>query len=593
MRMRVADYIAQLLKENGIEDVFSVVGGGAMYLNDAFGNTEGIRCTYNHHEQASAIAAEGYARINNKIAAVCVTTGPGGTNAMTGVLCGYQDNIPMLIISGQVRLNTTVKSTGLNLRQFGEQEYTIVDSVKPMTKYAVMVEDPKKIKYYIEKALYIAQHGRKGPCWLDIPLDVQGAIIETESLEGYYPEEKKTKCEYINEIIKMIKKSNCPVILAGSSIRTSGVRDKFIKLIQKLNIPVVAATSVADVMNLENDLYFGNFGVFGGRAGNFIVQNADLVISLGCRLSFKQTGFNFENFAKKSKIIAVDVDNNELLKDTIKIDFPINADIVDVIEELYKSEIVFNNNEWIDYCRRLKAKYPIYQDKFEKSTSVNPYYFINKLNNRLSDNSIVVVGNSTSSVCMLQMGVQKEKQRLFGNVNCGTMGYDVPAAIGAARASSQEVFCVTGDGSIQMNIQELQTIVHNNIPVKIIIFNNGGYQAIVQSQTNFFKGRLSGCTKTSGISTPDMKKIAEAYGIPYIKVEDNLCVENGIDKLLNIKGYAICEVIQDTEQIIEPKVKSKEKEDGTIYSPPIDDLYPFLSNKEYEEAQYKGGNACE
>lgn len=588
MKQRVADYIAEFLVSRGIKNVFSVVGGGAMYLNNALGNCNGLEVIYNHHEQASALASEGYARINNDIAVTCVTTGPGGTNAMTGVLCGYQDNIPMLVLSGQVRYDTTVKSIGLKLRQFGEQEYTIIDSVKPMTKFAEMVVNPYDIKYYLEKAIYIAQEGRKGPCWLDIPLDVQGAIIETDKLKGFKEKQKKNcNQDNIKKIVNEINNAKRPVFLAGSAIRTSGIRKEFLTMINKMNIPVVAATSVADVVNNENEMYFGNFGVFGGRAGNFIVQNSDLIISLGCRMSFKQTGFNFDKFAVNAKKIVVDIDNEELLKNTISIDMPINEDIVDVIKGLNEANIKFNNKSWIDYCKRLKEKFPMYQDEFANSKQVNPYYFLKYFNNKLKEDSIVVVGNSTSSVSALQMGVLKENQRLFGNVNCGTMGYDIPASIGAAVASKKEVFCVTGDGSLQMNIQELQTIIHNKLPIKIIVFNNGGYQAIVQTQTNFFKGVLSGCTKESGVSMPSLSKIAEAYGYPYVKIENNNQVISKIDELMNIDGYAICEIIQDAEQKIEPKVKSKENEDGTLFSPPIDDLYPFLDGKEYEECLFK------
>jgi len=589
MKQRVADYIADYLVERGIKDVFTVVGGGAMYLNDSFGNKEGLNCTYNHNEQASAIAAEGYARINGDIAAVCVTTGPGGTNAMTGVLCGYQDSIPMLIISGQVRYSTTVESTGLSLRQFGEQEYTIIDSVKPMTKYAYMIKNPYDIKYHLEKALYYATSGRKGPCWLDIPLDVQGAVIETNELKGFQVDSVINKNINIDVLINEIKKSKKPVILAGSAIRTAGMMDEFIKLVDKLNIPVIAATSIADVMSRDNKLYFGNFGVFGGRAGNFIIQNSDLIISIGCRMSFKQTGFNFAEFAKGAKKIIIDIDEDELLKETIKIDIPINADISDIIPLLNKTEDQFfkNENKWLEYCNKLKDQYPILQEKHNLSSAVNPYYFICKFNERILEDNISVVGNSVACVCTLQMGVEKPNQRLFGNVNCGTMGYDIPAAIGAAKASGKNVFCITGDGSMQMNIQELQTIVHNNLPVKIVVFNNSGYQAIVQTQTNFFEGRLSGCTFDSGISMPNLEKIAYAYGLPYVKIVDHDDIDKGLSNLFKIKGYALCEVIQDKEQGIEPKVKSKQLVDGTIVSPPLDDLSPFLEADEYTKCRFE------
>lgn len=590
MKQRVADYIADFLAGHGITDIFTVVGGGAMHLNNAFGLHRHLKCIYNHHEQASAMAAEAYARINGRLAAVCVTTGPGGTNAMTGVLGGYLDNIPMLVISGQVRYSTTVESTGLNLRQLGEQEYTIVNSVQSMTKYAVMVKDPTDIRYHLEKGIYLANNGRKGPCWLDIPLDVQGAVIETDDLEGYIPE---AGIHLSNAVVSMIlnelKKAERPVILAGSALRLSGALDAFYELANKLNIPVICPTSVADLMHTGHSLYFGNFGVFGGRPGNFIVQNADLLLSLGCRLSFKQTGFNFSEFAKNAKKIVVDIDGEELKKGTVKIDVPVLADVADVIvrlnAKLTKSLPV--RERWISYCNYLKQKFPIVQKKHTESTKVNPYYFSSILKEMLPNDAVVVVGNSCACVSVLQSGVDKCGQRLFGNVNCGSMGYDLPAALGAAAAQKGSVICVTGDGSIQMNLQELQTIVHNKLPVKIVIFNNGGYQAIVQTQTNFFGGFLSGCTPQSGVSFPSFEKISYAYGIPYFCIHDHGELAEGISWLLSNENYAICEVMQDTSQPIEPKVLSKRLPDGTMYSPPIDDLAPFIDKKEYDECSYR------
>ena len=584
MKKKVSEYIAELLIENGIKDVFSVVGGGAMHLNDAFGNNPNLRCTYNHHEQASAIAAESYARINNMPAVTCVTTGPGGTNAITGVLCAWQDNIPMIVLSGQVRYNTTIESSGLNLRQFGEQEHDIVKTVKHITKYATMIKDAKSIKYHIEKAIYLANNGRKGPCWLDIPLDVQGAIIEIDDLESYIPAMSPKTLFPKNKILEAIKMSKRPVILAGSAIRTAGAYEEFLDLINKLKIPVVASTSNADILSLDNENYFGNFGVFGGRCGNFIIQNADCIISLGCRLSFKQIGFNYEKFSPNSKKIVVDIDISELDKSTTNIDIPVFMDVKDFIREFYNSEIYFQNMDkaWILYCRELRTAFPIFQEKHRLSEKVNPYYFSENLKSKLSAKSVCVVGNSCACVAVLQSGIREEGQRLWGNVNCGTMGYDLPAAIGASIASKGEIICVTGDGSIQMNIQELQTIVSNKLPIKIFIFNNFGYRAIVQTQNNFF-GRLSGCNADTGVNFPSFEKLAYAYNIPYYRCENNNELDNVISEFLNQKGYGICELIESQEQTIEPKVQSKSLPDGKLVSPPIDDLAPFLDVKIYKK----------
>ena len=576
MKIKVSDYIAKHLVKSGINNVFTVVGGGAMHLNNAFGQCKDIKVIYNHHEQASAIAAEGYARINNKIAAVCVTTGPGGTNALTGVLCGWLDSIPMLIISGQVRYATTIESTGLKLRQFGEQEYNIIDSVKPMTKYAVMVKDAMSIRYHLERAIYEAYNGRKGPVWLDIPLDIQAALVEEEELIGYMPckNRNNTLDAICDTIVAEIKNAKAPVMVVGSAVRQTSEIDSIYKLAEKLNIPVICPTSIADCFYNGYPLYFGNFGVFGGRTGNFIVQNADLIFSLGARMSFKQTGFNFEAFAPNAKKIIVDIDEQELKKDTIKVDMPVHADVIDVISTLNHrvKEQLSIKKKWLDYCISLRS-----------STAVNPYYLASKMQEIMPDDNITVVGNSCACVSLLQMGVVKREQRIFGNVNCGTMGYDIPAAIGASVASGKQVICATGDGSFQMNIQELQTIVHNKVPVKFIIFNNSGYQAIVQTQTNFFNGKLSGCTNESGISFPEFEKIAYAYGIPFKRINTHSEVENGLKWLNEQECYAICEVLQDTAQPIEPKVMSKKLEDGTLVSPPINDLSPFLGKEEYEK----------
>lgn len=586
MKIRVADYIANLLVENGITNVFSVVGGGAMHLNDAFGRHKNIECIYNHHEQASAIAAEGYARISNKMACVCVTTGPGGTNALTGVLCAWLDSIPMIVISGQTRYETTVESTGLKLRQFGEQEYNIIESVKPMTKYAVMVKEPQSIKYHIERAIYESTTGRKGPCWIDIPLDVQGSLVEDTQLSGYTPLKQtmfdKDICAVIYEKIKTAK---APVIIVGSAVRQSGCLTAIYELVSKLNIPVLCPTSVADSFHISHPLYYGNFGVFGGRAGNFIIQNCDLMLSLGARMSFKQTGFNYSFFAPKAEKIVVDIDGEELRKNTLKIDIPIQADLVDIVASLNEliTEVLPQKTGWIDYCNRLKARFNPMPEKAYISGAVNPYYFAGKLQEKLPENSIIVVGNSCACVSLLQMGISKKGQRIFGNVNCGTMGYDIPAAIGASLASKSSVICTTGDGSFQMNIQELQTIVHNNLPVKFIVFNNDGYQAIVQTQKNFFGGVLSGCTKESGVSFPAFDKIIAAYGIPYKKISCHNDIDDGIDWLMSLNSYGLCEIIQDNNQLIEPKVMSKKMPDGSIVSPPIDDLSPFLEQEEYKK----------
>lgn len=587
MTKRIADIVADILTEHGIHDVFSVVGGGAMFLNDALAHHEGLRVMYNHHEQASAIAAEGYYRASGKMAAVCVTTGPGGTNALTGVMGAYQDNIPMIVISGQVRYETTVDSTGLNLRMLGEQEFNIVDTVKTMTKYAVMVKKPEDVRYELEKAIHIANEGRKGPCWVDIPLNIQGGYTDDASLKGYDAPEIRYQWDKEAFFEKLLSAKR-PVILTGSAIRTTQSVDLFLKVVEQLKMPVAAATYNADLVAWDNPYYFGNFGVNGGRAGNFICQNADLIIGLGCRMAYRQIGFNYEAFAPEAQKIVVDVDEDELRKPTLQIDLPIHADIRDVLQEILKRpEVQFDDTcGWLPYCRKLKETFPVYQEKFGESSAVNPYFFVKELYKGYDKDQVTVLGNSSIAGHVLQMGITKQGQRVINNMNCGSMGYDLPAAIGAARSLGREVTLITGDGSFQMNLQELQTVVHYGLPIKIFLCNNGGYRAIVRTQRNFFEGRYTGCTAETGVSMPDMSRITKAYGIPYFCMHNHGEAADVIKKVYDTEGFVICEVMQDYDQMIEPRIMSKKTDDGKLVSPPMDDLFPFLSKEEYADCVF-------
>lgn len=588
MKKRIADIIADTLVNYGIRDLFSVVGGGAMFLNDAFGHHDGLKVTYTNHEQAFSIAAEGYVRASGKMAAVCVTTGPGGTNALTGVLGAYQDNYPMIIISGQVKYENCIESTGLNLRFLGEQEHNIVATVKPLTKYAVMVTQPEDVIYEVEKAMYLAASGRRGPCWVDIPLNIQGGYIEESSLRHYQVPAEEA-CFYCDSFVTELSNARRPVILAGSALRSTGCIDAFRHLIQLLKVPVLAATYNADLVDTEETYYYGNFGVNGGRAGNFIVQNADLIIGMGCRMAYRQIGFNYQAFAPKARKIVIDIDTEELKKPTMRIDVPICADISKVVDQLNKLEETPYKDTcgWLEYCQKLKERFPVYQEKFEHSQTVNPYYFIKKLKDHLRDDAIIVLGNSSIAGHVLQMGINKKKQRIINNMNCGSMGYDLPAAIGAATAMRKEIILITGDGSLQMNLQELATMVHYKLPVKIFVCNNGGYRAIVRTQRNFFGGRYTGCSPETGVGLPEMERIAEAYGIPYMKIEKHANISDKLADFLKTDGYGICEIMQDYDQMIEPRIMSKQQADGSIVSPPLDDLFPFLDKKVYEECQFR------
>ncbi len=605
MKQRLADYVVEFLTEKGVADCFSVVGGGAMHLNDAFGHAAQIKTTYYHHEQACAIAAEAYARMENKVAAVCVTTGPGGTNAITGVVGGWLDSVPMFVISGQVRYDTTARYAERylgeeKLRSLGDQEYDIVKSVEPMTKYAVMLEDPKQIKYCLEKAWHMAVTGRPGPVWIDIPVNFQGCYIETETLQGYVSEEydKTLPPDVDNETVRLvfeqIKNAKRPVIYAGGGIRLAGAADVFRKVVEGWNIPVVTYWNSIDLLENEHRLYVGRGGNMGDRAGNFAIQNADLVIAIGTRISIRQTGYDFKTWARAAKVIMINIDKAEMKKHTIHVDFPVWADAKMFLEKtekmLIEGKVLFDECEWLDKCQEWKRRYPVVLPKHkEQKDNTNVYAFIDKLSVKLPQKSLTVVSNGACCVAGHQAYVIKKQSRFIINNAIASMGYGLPAAIGASIAyGKQNTICLEGDGSIMMNLQELQTIVTNKLPIKIFLINNSGYHSIRITQNNLFAEHTKvGIGPESGdLSFPVYKKIAEAFGYPYYSISGNEEMESVIQKVLNEKSYVFCEVFTDTDQVWEPKSSAKRLEDGSIISPPLEDLAPFLSREELKENMY-------
>lgn len=594
MKIRVADYIADTLVKSGIEHVFTITGGGAMHLNDGLGHKEGLQCIYNHHEQACAMAAESYARITNKIAAVCVTTGPGGTNAITGVLGGWLDSIPMLILSGQVRYDTTARSTGLGVRAIGDQEFDITRAVGCMTKYAEMVIKPEQIRYCLERALYLAQNGRPGPCWLDIPLNVQGAYVETDELQPYAPSEDvleqipKVTDAQAREIIQKIKTADRPVLNAGNGIRIAGAGDLLLRVVEKLQIPVVTGWNSIDLIYDEHPLYVGRAGIMGDRPGNWAVQNSDLLLSVGSRLSIRQVGYNYKTWARNAYTIVEDIDPEELKKPSIHVDMPVWADARDLLEAMERNlekETCNGKSEWIQCCQKWKEEYPVVQEKhFKSQKNANVYALVRKLSEELPEGRITVVGNGSACVVGSHAYVIKKGQRFITNAAVASMGYDLPAAIGACVASGrQETVCLTGDGSIQMNLQELQTIIHHKLPIKIFVINNQGYHSIRQTQKNFFEEPLVGIGTDSGdLSFPSMERLAYAYGYPYQKIDCNDKLEE-LKNVLHVQGPCICEVFVDTVQKFEPKSATKRLEDGTLVSAPLEDLAPFIPEEELKK----------
>jgi len=632
---KVVEYVASFLVENGISRAFSVTGGGAMHLNDALGHKEGLKCIYNHHEQACAIAAEAYARIHNKIAVLCVTTGPGGINALTGVAGGYLDSIPMLVLSGQVRFDTTARSTGLGIRALGDQEFDITKAVESMTKYCEMVIDPMKIRYCLEKALYIAKSGRPGPCWLDIPLNVQGAYIDETELVGFDAEEYEKELfvqqendralaeaegracvqaslrpepvseSVVREVLERIKSAARPVIYAGNGIRIAGAFEVFRRVADKLGIAVVTGWNSIDIMEEEDSVYVGRGGIMGDRAGNFAVQNSDLVVAIGSRLSIRQVGYNYKTWAREAYVVMVDADSEELKKPTLHVDMPIHADALDFLLKMDEllTEKLPEKSEWMEQCREWKANYPVVMQKhYEDTDKVNVYAFIGKLSSMLKEKQITVVGNGSACVVGSHAYVIKKGQRFIINSAIASMGYDLPAAIGACFAQQdgesafeqagdgfttepaiydREIILVTGDGSIQMNLQELQTIIHHKLPIKIFLINNGGYHSIRQTQKNFFGEPLVGIGDDSyDLSFPSMEKLSYAYGYPYYKVEENDKLIEVIGEVLSVEGPLVCEVFVNITQNFEPKSATKRLEDGTLVSAPLEDLAPFLPKEE-------------
>lgn len=588
--MKLSDYVAKKVVELGVRHVFMVTGGGAMHLNHSLGSNPELECIFNHHEQASAMAAEAYCRCSNKIPLVNVTTGPGGTNAITGVFGAWTDSIGMVVISGQVKYETTVRSTGIQLRQFGDQEIDIVEMVKPITKYADMVTVPSNIRFHLEKAFFLAASGRPGPCWLDIPLDIQGAQIEEDALHGFDPanEEKlgakSDLAAEIRKIIGLLQSAKRPVLFAGSGVRISKSHEEFLNLVEKLCIPVVTGWNAHDVISNNNDFYVGRPGTVGDRAGNFVVQNSDLLIILGSRLNVRQVSYNWRSFARNAYKVWVDIDELELSKPTIVPDLPVVQDLKYFITKFLESSYPGPTQahcEWLDWAKQRQKNYPVVQEEYWENDKINPYCFMQTLFERLPENQVVVSANGSACVTSFQTAFIKSGQRLWTNSGCASMGYELPAAIGACKSIDDgEIVCLAGDGSIMMNLQELQTIVSNNLPIKIFLLNNSGYVSIFQTQHNFFKGDEIGAGPRSGLGFPSFEKIAAAFGIRYIRCARHDEMGASIDRVMAENGPVICELMIDDKVFFAPKLSSRQLPDGKIVSPELEDLAPFLSKEE-------------
>jgi acetolactate synthase-1/2/3 large subunit len=595
-RVTVARYAADTLAERRLTHVFMLTGGGAMFLNDALGNHPGLSPVFCHHEQACAMAAEGYARIAGRPAVVNVTTGPGGINALNGVFGAWTDSVPMLVISGQVKRETCLGAQDLpGLRQLGDQEADIVSMVRGITKHAALVLDPADIAYELGKALHLATSGRPGPCWLDIPIDVSSSQIDPSTLRQYEPQKDasrsetgdlETHCDFILERLRAAKR---PVIMAGTGVRAAGATAEFEALIRLLGIPVVTAWT-HDLIATDDPLYCGRPGTIGTRAGNFTVQNSDVLLVLGSRLNIRQTSYNWQSFARHAFVIQVDVDNAELSKPTLRPSHGIHCDLKPLLAALHSrvSEKGFNAAQhagWLAWCRERVASYPpVLPHQRECKGAINPYYFIEELFRRLDADDIVACGNATACIVPFQAGALKRGQRMFSNSGSASMGHDLPAAIGAyfgalaSRGKPQRVICLAGDGSIMLNLQELQTIAHARLPIKVFVLNNRGYLSIRTTQNNFFK-RLTGAGPESGVSFPDFIALGKAFGLPTRSLSGPQ-FPDALQEVLDAPGPALCEIVLDETQGFEPRASSRQLEDGRIVSAPLEDMYPFLDRDE-------------
>lgn len=601
MKKRVADILVETLIELGIKDCFCVVGGGAMHINNAFHNNNSIDVTYCHHEQACSFAAEGYAKYSGKVAVVSVTSGPGAVNSLNGVYSAYVDSTPLIVIAGHPRYDTTAQACGLKLRCRGVQEYDIIPTVKGMTKYAKMILDPLDIRKEVIKAYKIAVDGRRGPVWLTVPLDVQSALVETSELHRCEEVLENNKnsgvVDKINNIIQMLKNAEKPVLLFGSAIRSADVRNEFLELVKKIDIPIVGEPVVSDLLPKGYKNFYGFSGNIGPRVGNYILQESDLILILGNSMSTRQTGFNQELFAPGARLIMIDIDQDELLKPGLNIEFPVQMDIklfIDTMNDTINDKIVCSKS-WNLFCDKVYNKFSQYDiPPIPADGTIPQKVFWNMFLDKIEDDALIALGNSSCVTGVFQLGTRKLNQRVITNCNAGSMGYDLPEACGIAKASGKSVYCVTGDGSIMMNLQELQTIKYNDFKIKIVLFSNNGYGAIRQTCKNYFNGVYAGCDEKSGVDFPSFENIACTFDFLYVKCESYSELDKTLNDFVKYDGRCILEIKEDINDAVIPKIMSRMKDDGTFETPSFIDLFPFISEddekilEKYREELYNG-----
>jgi acetolactate synthase-1/2/3 large subunit len=585
--IKVSDYIARRLHELGCRHVFMVTGGAAMHLNDSFARASSpYQVVFCHHEQACAIAAEGLYRAAGKIGVVNVTAGPGGLNTLTGVMGQWTDSIPAIYVSGQVKHSTTLDCCReIPLRQLGDQEVDIISVVSPLTKYAVSVKDPGAVRYELEKAFHLATVGRMGPVWLDIPMDVQGAMVDETTLRAFLPPvEVPNPCD-VSAVVELLRASRRPVVVAGHGIRLARQIETLQSVLRMLRIPALATFGGFDLVANDHPCYAGRIGTLGTRGGNFSLQNADLVLLLGTRNNVRQVSYNWENFAHRATTIAVDVDSAELQKPTFRPTHAVHSDLADFLPRLQAAlaseRTLGDYSDWLRWAKERTARYPAVRPEHRVvAERIQPYPFFEQFTRQLPDDAVVVAGNGTACVVLFQAGVVRAGQRYFWNSGCASMGYDLPAAVGAALGVKRDVWCLAGDGSLQMNLQELATLSHNRLPVKLLVLNNGGYVSIRQTQTNFF-GAHYGCGNTSGLSFPDLERLAAAYDLPYLCSSRLEEVEAHQRRAAAIAGPVVWEVRLNLDYSFEPKLSSMRLPDGRMVSKPLEEMAPFLERDEF------------
>ena len=582
-KIRVVDYVANRIHDLGVEHVFTLTGGGAMFLNDGIAKHPHLKAVCNHHEQACSQGAVAYSKINNGFSVTIPTTGCGSTNAITGLLDAWQDNLPCIFISGQVNKMQTCQNSQAKLRQFGVQEANVIEIVKSITKYAVMINRPEEIAYHLDKAFHLASTGRKGPVWIDIPMDIQGALIEPDKLKRYENNVQKKQIPNFDKLKDIFYKSERPIILAGHGVRLSSASKELKNFAEKHNIPIVTTFLGTDIIDSNNPLNIGVVGVKGCRAANFAMQNSDLLISIGSRLSVPVTGYKYELFAREASIVVIDIDPEEHKKNTVKIDLFLECDAKQFLLN-YNCDKIFDDY-WANKCFEWKNRWPICLKEYENDDGgISLYYFMKKLSGALENNSIVVSDAGSAYYVTAQALAFTNNQRHVTSGAQAEMGFTIPASIGASFANPDaKIVGITGDGSFQTNIQELQTIVHYNLPIKTFVLNNDGYLSIRTTQKKYFNSRFIGTDKNSGVSFPDTEKIAFAYGIKYVKIEKSSDLEKSLLEVMKDNKPVICEIFCKKWDSVVPTLSAKKTDDGRMVSKPLEDMYPFLDRSEFYE----------